>query len=169
MCSSMKVVSCACSSVVLASVVKSTARSLRSGGGGAGPGGPVAGGGDLVSVDLPLEDLAGRSLGQGLDEVVDPRDLVGRDPLLEPAAQLGGELLAAPGVGDADHRDFANVRVPVEHLLDLARVDVVTTADHEVLHPVDDPQVAVLVHPADVAGEEPLPLEDGVRGLRALP
>src|SRR5699024_8648346 len=112
MCSSMKVVSCCCSSVVLASVVKSTARSLRSGGGGAGPGGPVAGGGDLVSVDLPLEDLAGRSLGQGLDEVVDPRDLVGRDPFLEPAAQLGGvdgrarlrgdhggDLLAEPGVG----------------------------------------------------------------------
>ena len=43
----------------------------------------------------------------------------------------------------------------VEHLLDLARVDVVAAADDHVLLAVDDVEVAVLVLAADVAGGEP--------------
>jgi hypothetical protein len=38
--------------------------------------------------------------------------------------------------------------VLVEHLLDLARVDVVAAADDQVLLAVDDEEVAVLVDPA---------------------
>jgi hypothetical protein len=49
--------------------------------------------------------------------------------------------------------------VLVQHLLDLARVDVVAAADDEVLLAVDDEQVAVVVGVAEVAGVEPAVLE----------
>ena len=43
----------------------------------------------------------------------------------------------------------------VEHLLDLARVDVVAAADDQVLLAVDDVEVAVLVGAGHVAAVEP--------------
>ena len=49
----------------------------------------------------------------------------------------------------------------VEHLLDLARIDVVAVADDHVLEPVDEEQVAVVVDVAEVAGREPAVAETG--------
>jgi hypothetical protein len=46
----------------------------------------------------------------------------------------------------------------VEHLLDLPRVDVVAAANDQVLLPVDDVEVAVLVDPGQVTGVEPAPI-----------
>ena len=56
---------------------------------------------------------------------------------------------------NAEHGRLANRRVLVEHLLDLARIDVVTAADDHVLLAVDDEEVAVLVDLAHVAGVQP--------------
>jgi hypothetical protein len=46
-----------------------------------------------------------------------------------------------------------------QHLLDLARVDVVAAADDEVLLAVDDEEVAVLVHVGQVAEWNQPPLK----------
>ena len=56
---------------------------------------------------------------------------------------------------DADDRRLAHAGMLVEHLLDLARVDVVAAADDHVLLAVDDVEVAVVVDAPDVAGAEP--------------
>ena len=55
----------------------------------------------------------------------------------------------------------------VQHLLDLARVDVVAAADDHVFLAVDDEEVAVLVHRGHVAGVEPAALHDLLGGVRA--
>ena len=53
----------------------------------------------------------------------------------------------------------------VEHLLDLARIDVVAAADDEILLAVDDEQEAVLVDVAEVAGAHPAAGEGRLGGL----
>lgn len=58
----------------------------------------------------------------------------------------------------------------VEHLFDLAWIDVVSTADDEVLDAVDDAKVTVGVGLAEVSGAEPSVVgQDGGRVGRALP
>src|SRR5690348_7933054 len=97
-------------------------------------------------LNLPLEDLPAWALRQVVHEPDDPWVLVGGDPLLDVLADLlrgqllalvehdrGADLLAPLVVGDAEHRRFADLRVLVENLLDLARIDVVTAADNQVL------------------------------------
>ena len=74
--------------------------------------------------------------------------------------------LAAILVRHADHRDLGHRRVAVDRLLDRARVHVVAAAQDEVLDAVDDREVAVPVHHADVAGAKP-PVR-GERGRRLL-
>ena len=64
----------------------------------------------------------------------------------------------------------AHRRMLVEHLLDLARVDVVAAADDHVLLAVDDEVVAVGIDAADVAGVEPTVRVDRLgRRVGALP
>ena len=58
----------------------------------------------------------------------------------------GADLLAEGLVRDADDGGLGDGGVLVEHLLDLARVDVQPAADDQVLLAVDDEEVAVLVH-----------------------
>jgi hypothetical protein len=53
-----------------------------------------------------------------------------------------------------------------EHLLDRHRVDVVAAADDQVLGPAGDPQVAVVVEPAEVAGVDPARLDEGAAVVR---
>ena len=63
-----------------------------------------------------------------------------------------------------------HVGMLVEHLLDLARVDVVAAPDDQVLLAIHDEEVPVLVDLGHVAGAEPAGLVDRVRRrLRALP
>src|SRR6201996_5994135 len=91
--------------------------------------------------DVPLLDLAGRALGQHVDNPYVPRILVGRDLALDVVPQFrradvgtwlechrGGDLLAQDRVRQADHGGLGDFRVLVEHLLDLPRVDVVAAA-----------------------------------------
>ena len=73
--------------------------------------------------------------------------------------------LAEDVVGSADDGAWSTPR-GVEGRLDLLRVDVLAAADDHVLDAVDDPQVAVLVEDADVAGVQPAVGDrlDGVGG-----
>jgi hypothetical protein len=48
----------------------------------------------------------------------------------------------------------------MEHLLDLGRVDVLAAADYHIVRPPQELEVAVLVLTHEVAGDEPLPVED---------
>src|SRR6476646_10533714 len=131
--------------------------------------------------DLLLENLPGGAFGQRVDNPDPPRVLVRSDLRLDVAAQLvrrhgrtrlerdrRADLLTQLGVRDADNRRLGDLRVLVQHLFDLPRVDVVSAADDQILLPVDDVVIAVLVHPPDVAGAEPAVVRDGL-GRRLRP
>ena len=62
----------------------------------------------------------------------------------------------------------SDVRVGVEELLDLARVDVLAAADDHVLDPAGDVDVAVAVHHPEVAGVHPAGPVDRLGGLLRL-
>src|SRR3954463_13959614 len=122
----------------------------------------------LRDLDLALEDLAGRPLRQIVHEPDVTWVFVGGDALLDERAQVPRrrpgpglerdrrpDLLAEGLVRDADHRRLADVRVLVDDLLDLARVDVEAAADDDVLLAVDDVVVAIVVDARDVAGAKP--------------
>src|SRR3954462_13629221 len=141
---------------------------------------PSARPGLLRHLDLALEDLAGRALGELVHEPDLARVLVAGDLLLHEALELvggdvlplledhgGADLLAHRLVGHADHRGLEHALVLVEDLLDLARVDVVAAADDQLLLAVDDEEVAVLVDLAHVAGVEPA-VDDPLVGFLGL-
>ena len=79
------------------------------------------------------------------------------------------DALAPAVVGRADDRDLAHARVAREHVLDLERVDVLAARDDHVVDPADDPEVAVLVEPAEVAGEVPAVAERLRVGVGPVP
>src|SRR4029077_6078923 len=86
-----------------------------------------------------------------------PRDYIrGRDRtgiLLERHESARG--LAPVRVGFGDHRRLDDLRVAVEHFLDLERRDVFATRDDDVLGPVLDLDVTVGMTNTEVAGMEP--------------
>ena len=63
--------------------------------------------------------------------------------------------LAGAWIGLAHHRDLGDLGVLEQRLFDLGRIDVEAGHDHEVLGPVDEAQLAVVVRDGDVAGAEP--------------
>src|SRR5258708_6544856 len=118
--------------------------------------------------ELPADHLAHARLGQAVQEV----DLLGRLVLGQPLAAEGQDLvsgglgvpaqddegdhlLAVPRVGPADNGGLGHRRVLEQHLFDIAGVYVQPAADDHVLLAVDDIEVAVAVHAADVAGVQP--------------
>ena len=68
---------------------------------------------------------------------------------------VGDRQLAGIGVGLADHRGEADGGMLEDDLLDRRRIDVVAAADHEVLGAAGDPEVAVGIETAEVAGVDP--------------
>ena len=64
----------------------------------------------------------------------------------------GGDCLAPFVVGNPDDDDLAHVRVRREHVLDLARIDVVAAGDDHVGGTIDEIEKAGFVKAADVAG-----------------
>src|SRR5688500_1641396 len=106
--------------------------------------------GQRVAADLSLP--ADRQLAKPNHPL---RALVGRQPLaavgdqrvaVDPAVgHHEGDDLLAPALGrHARDRDALDVRVLLEHQLDLARVDVEAAADDQLLAAAGDGQVAVL-------------------------
>src|SRR5215210_9177870 len=67
----------------------------------------------------------------------------------------GGYLLPVLLIGQSHHGDLGDARVSFEHLLDLARVDVVSAADDQLLCPPAYGEVPVLADPAEILRAEP--------------
>src|SRR5260370_28754933 len=118
--------------------------------------------------ELFAQDLADRALAQRVHEADVVRALeAGQAALAERADLSGGRPLAAPEHDErehalphqlilhADHRGLGHLGVGVEDLFDLARVDVESAADDQVLLALDDEEEAVLVGPAHVPGIHP--------------
>src|SRR5271163_952608 len=111
-----------------------------------------------TNLERYLENLAGRVLRQTRPELHLAGIFVRRHSLLDVADELlggdrgsglefdeGFDLFAQQVIGHADDRRLRDRGVGVQHLFDLAGVDVVAAPDDEVLLAVDDEEVAVLV------------------------
>ena len=114
----------------------------------------------------PAKDLPRRALRQRGDEAVLARPLEARKRVRGEA--VGVELLlrrrrrrrrrrrgVPAGRRARRPRRPRRRRVAREHVLDLERVDVLAAGDDHVVDAAVDPEVAVLVDPADVAGAVP--------------
>src|SRR6266545_392339 len=121
-------------------------------------------GGELGQRGHDLDHLGDLEPGQGLRRVISQLLLRRRRAGLQDHERL--HRLPRPGVRDADHPCLEHRGMGHQDLLDLLRVHVEPRHDHEVLLPVHQVQVAVLVPHRDVAGPQPLPLEQ--RGLGVL-
>ena len=77
---------------------------------------------------------------------------------------LAPAIVGTPDDGRFDHR-----LVLVEHALDLGAGDVLAAGHDHVLEPIDDVEVAVVVHHADVAGVEPAAGERRARRVGIAP
>src|SRR6266542_2505437 len=66
-----------------------------------------------------------------------------------------GTLILVSLIRRTDHGGLEDRGMAVQDGLDLLGIDVLAAADDHVLDPVDDPQVAVGVEDADVAGVQP--------------
>src|ERR1700730_15259652 len=95
-------------------------------------------------------DLAGDRHWKAVDEFDMARHLVVRDLPLAKGPDLlrgrglsgaqadpGAELLTIARVGHTDHLHILDLRMAVEELLDLARINILAAADHHVLDPPD--------------------------------
>src|SRR4051794_16290777 len=115
--------------------------------------------------DLAPQNPARRALRERLPEPDVARVLVDRDPRLDERLDVrrrrlavGLEhdrragLLAELVVGEAGECRLDDVGVLVDHLLDLARVDVEPAADDHLLLAVGDEEVALVVDAREVAG-----------------
>ena len=107
-------------------------------------------------------------IGTCVGELDRPRNLVCREVLAAVRDELlAGDLrrgleddvglreLALRLVRDSADRGERDCRVGAQDALDLGRIDVEAGGEDHVLHPVDDREVAVLVHRRDVAGVQP--------------
>src|SRR5579875_497074 len=65
------------------------------------------------------------------------------------------DLLAHTLRWNTDHRRFDHRRMAIEHLFNVTRVDVESTANNQVFFALDDVQVAVFIEAAHIAGMQP--------------
>src|SRR5690606_18062061 len=118
--------------------------------------------------DLAPEDLPVGALGELFDPLDRARALVGAQALAAPAEEgLVVERAIGPGhdqrmhllapfvAGDADDDGLLNVRMGMQGLLDLARIDVAAPGDDHFLLAVGDVEEAVRIELADVAAALP--------------
>src|SRR5215831_2497829 len=78
--------------------------------------------------------------------------------------------LAAIFISDADHGYLLDARVLVDRLLKYARINIEAAAQQHVLGAIDDVDVAILVHVADLAGpHEAVGGHDLGSGIRIFP
>ena len=79
----------------------------------------------------------------------------------------GADLLAVLRVGDAEDLHLRDLGVAEQELLDLARIDVLATADQHVLDAADDVAVALGIDRGQVAGVHPA-VDDCRRGALGI-
>ena len=118
----------------------------------AASGAPRRGASGVGSPQCDLVGLVGRGLGQLLARTATGPAICsgpavrGNAPAVVSASgcgagtqhHMGHQYFAAVGIGPADHRCVDDVGVREQHLLDLARVDVVAADDHHVLLAIAD-------------------------------
>src|SRR5439155_23950741 len=122
---------------------------------------------ERLAVEATALDLPAGAARERVDGEHEAGVFVGRHSIAYQGLQLvdvarlrarndeGDHFLSEPRVWYADDDRLVDVRVAVEDLFDLARVDGVAAANDDVLLAVDEEQVAILVEVADVAGPEP--------------
>src|SRR5258707_574564 len=113
------------------------------------------GGRHLMATDLVNQEIAQRVKRQG------------RCAGLELDEGLGG--FAPVGILDADHQRFFHVRVLVDRLLDHLRIDVEAARKDHVLLAVENEEVAVFIHGADVAAQKTAIRKGCGRFVRPVP
>src|SRR5438132_3519148 len=119
---------------------------------------------------LAARDLAHVGLGNFSAELDHVGDLVVGEPLAavrldlllaDAAARVGLQHhhgldpLADRRIGHADHARRLHVRVAIQHVLDVLREDGMALVLDEVLGPVVEVEIALVVHADDVAGPHP--------------
>src|SRR5581483_2813362 len=135
-----------------------------------------AAGAGVFAPELVLLDALRRGLGQGVPQLPLRRDLELRqagggvraevlDGHVAARDEEGLHLLAEDGVPDADDGDVGDPGVLAQRLLDQDRRDVLAAASDHVALAVDEVQPAVLVDPAEVAGQKPVAVQGGLRLL----
>src|SRR6266851_4935921 len=115
-----------------------------------------------------LLDLSSHRHRKFVDELDVARDLVVRDLAVTEVANLVGgqrlagsrpdpcaELLAVTTVGDTEDLNIQDLRMTKQKFLDLARVEVLTAADHHVLDAADDVAITLGIDDRDIAGVHP--------------
>ncbi len=137
----------------------------------------------LLVAQFVAREFADRRARQFVDEIERRRnfvlaELAGEECLelvqrerIGAGAQLdkGLRRLAAVIVGNADHDHFLHRGMVIDRLLDHLRIDVEAAGDDHVLLAVDQIEIAVTVHVADIAGQEAV-ADKGLRGfLRPVP
>src|SRR6185312_16445970 len=113
-------------------------------------------------------DLRGQlELGEFFLEEVNQLGRARLFPILQLDERLG--RLAAVRVGNADDGDLGHGRMLVERILDPPRIDLETRGVDHVLDAIDDEDVALRVHVADIAGAEEAAHEAVLGVLRLVP
>src|SRR6267142_955048 len=133
---------------------------------------------EFLDHHLPHREFLNLARHRGREALDDPdvaRDLVVRDAVLAerayafrieggacPGNDPGAEFFAVFCVWHAEDLDVLNFGVPIEILLDLARIDVLAAADHHVLDPADDAAISIVVDGRQVTCMHPACRIDGL-------
>ena len=101
----------------------------------------------------------------------DARQKASRSSAVTPVVgdDAGDHALAEALVDSADDGDLAHARRPGEDVLHLDGMDVLAAGDDHVVHTPDDPEVAVLVEPPDVACVVPAVADRLLVGVGPVP
>src|SRR3989304_157580 len=131
--------------------------------------------------ELLAQDLPGDRPRQGLTKFKIARDLEGsQTPPGKPQElmprtggpgsqdDIGLWGLPTRRIGNANHHRFGHGRMGRQHLLDLSRIHVETANDDQILLPVDNVEVSIVIAAAEISGAEPSVLQDLPGGVRPV-
>src|SRR5690606_12857987 len=121
---------------------------------------------ELVT-QFALEDFANGAAGQLVGEnqtvqtlglahlLVEPlQDVLGRSVEPRPEHGITNRGFAPAGRGDADNSDLQQIRMLAQHSLQIAGIDVETTADDHVPASIHEREEAIFIEPADITGTD---------------
>src|SRR5579883_721402 len=81
---------------------------------------------------------------------------------------IADRQFAGIGIGLSDHGGEADGGMLEHDLLDRRRIDIVAAADHEILGAAGDPEKAVGIEPAEIAGIDPVSVDKGPLVVRVV-
>lgn len=129
-----------------------------------------------------FQHLAVAVLGQGIDDLVVPGPLEARQIVDAPGVEFCGVGLLLWVEGDESHRHLSPLRITLadngnlgnrrmhqQHLFDLARIDVRTARDDQILRSILQGQKTIVIEHSHVAGVQPAIPQRVAGGLRIAP